>query len=401
MPRGPVIPLAAALMFGGFVVTLAMQRESLERLTHPAIAYATAPTNDPVTRLRRRLADGLRLDTSRGPRGYLKSLLAALDVPESSQIMVFAKTSLQRHLIDARTPRAVYFNDDVSVAWVPGGLIEIASQDPTQGVRFYAIDPNMPSPSISERSDCLACHNGYRTGDVAGMIESLTYRRPLEERWGGWYVTGNTGSVRHFGNVDIDADHVAPATDATFNWPSVEKAIDASRYLSAYSDIAALMVFEHQMQMMNLFTDVGWTARIAAHDGGAEHAARLRERIDAVVDYMLFVDEAPLASPLVGNSGFAEWFSARGPADRRGRSLRHLDLQRRVLRYPCSYLIYSTQFDQLPADVKTKIYERLWTILSGADASPRYAHLSPDDRRAIIEILRDTKKGLPSMFLAP
>jgi hypothetical protein len=109
------------------------------------------------------------------------------------------------------------------------------------------------------------------------------------------------------------------------------------------------------------------------------------------VDYLLFVDEAPLDG-VTGTSGFAQSFSARGPRDSKGRSLRDLDLKRRLFKYPCSYMIYSPAFDQLPAAAKRAIYERMWAVLSGGERAPKYARLSPADRDQILEILGETKK---------
>ena len=82
-----------------------------------------------------------------------------------------------------------------------------------------------------------------------------------------------------------------------------------------------------------------------------------------------------------------------------GRSLRDLDLQERLLRYPFSYMIYSDAFDALPAAAKTAIYRRVWEVLSGEERSKKDSRLSREDRRAILEILRDTKTGLPDYFL--
>ena len=119
-----------------------------------------------------------------------------------------------------------------------------------------------------------------------------------------------------------------------------------------------------------------------------------------VVDYMLFVDEAPLPEPVAGRSGFAERMSAAGPRDRQGRSLYELDLTRRLMKYPCSYLVYSPAFDALPPLAKLPIYKRMWQVLSGEAREPRYRSLSRADRQAIVEILRDTKPDLPSTFPA-
>ena len=176
----------------------------------------------------------------------------------------------------------------------------------------------------------------------------------------------------------------------------LEDRFDVTGYLSSYSDISALMVFDHQMQMSTLLTRLSWEAR-AAGPGDAE--ALLRDAAREVVDYMLFVDEAPLPGRIQGSSGFTEWFSETGPRDNRGRSLTQLDLTRRLLRYPCSYMIYTDAFDGLPSVARNAIYRRMWVILSGQETGTRYLRLTPDDRRAIVEILRDTKKGLPEYFL--
>jgi hypothetical protein len=90
--------------------------------------------------------------------------------------------------------------------------------------------------------------------------------------------------------------------------------------------------------------------------------------------------------------------SASGPRDRRGRSLYELDLTRRLMKYPCSYLIYSPAFDALPPLAKDPIYKRMWQVLSGDASEPRYRSMSLADRRAIVEILKDTKPNLPAYF---
>jgi hypothetical protein len=107
-----------------------------------------------------------------------------------------------------------------------------------------------------------------------------------------------------------------------------------------------------------------------------------------------------LPSKVEGTSGFAEKFSSEGPKDSQGRSLRQFDLQRRLMKYPCSYMIYSSAFDALPDDLKDATYARMWRILSGEERGKRYAGLALEDRRAIVEILRETKRRLPDYFQA-
>ena len=366
---------------------------------HPAIQYSRA-ANDPVAGLLRR-PEGVSRLTSEGPSGYLRSILGALDIPVSSQIMVFSQGSVQSAIIRANNPRALYFNDSVVVGWVRGGFVEIAAQDPEQGTVFYRAHSSLLAGlSITRDDTCLSCHNSHRTAGVPGMIESMGQTRPLERRWGGWYVTGHLGTIEHFGNVDVAALTSGAEAPKTISLTSLEKTFDTRGYLVPYSDIAALMVFEHQMQMTNLLTRLGWETRVAVHDKRPVAASSaFRDRVADVVDYMLFVDEAPIASRIQGTSGFAATFSGRGPRDSKGRSLRDLDLNTRLLRFPCSYMIYSPQFEKLPPTAKNAVYERLWAILSGKDRDVRYQHISAADRRAILEILRETKRDLPKSFL--
>jgi len=191
---------------------------------------------------------------------------------------------------------------------------------------------------------------------------------------------------------------------------SLQSKFNTTAYLTPYSDVVALMVFEHEMHMMNLFTRVGWEVRMAQYRDDEADSSQvtsspsaatnriLRDTSRELVDYMLFVDEAPLTSKIQGTSGFAEKFSSEGPRDSQGRSLRQFDLEHRLMRYPCSYMIYSDAFDALPDEAKDAVYERMWKILSGEEKEKRYARLTLADRQAIVEILRDTKRRLPAYF---
>ena len=190
---------------------------------------------------------------------------------------------------------------------------------------------------------------------------------------------------------------------------SVNGLFDPDGYSAATSDIVAHLVFTHQARMTNLLTRASWEARVAdpsmhppSTPTSADEArvgAIMKGVATAVVDYLLFVDEAPLSDRVRGNSGFAERFTKSGPRDRQGRSLYELDLHRRLMKYPCSFLIYSAAFDALPPRAKDAIYRRLWQVLSGAERDERYRRVLPRaDRQAIIEILRETKNELPAYF---
>ena len=189
------------------------------------------------------------------------------------------------------------------------------------------------------------------------------------------------------------SDLASMITPQTVHVTSLEGRFDPTGYPSLTSDIVALMVLEHQAGMMNLITRVNWDARL-----GADAERPLSDTVRDLVDYMLFVDEAPIPGPLEGPTSFAKNFSARGPFDTQGRSLHQLDTRTRLLKYPCSYMIYSEAFDALPDVAKSAVYARLWSVLSGKEIDKAYDSLSLADRQAIIEILRDTKPNLPDYF---
>ena len=398
---GPTVSVIGILSLVWALSVANAQQQQFEQIdrNHPAIRYAQQSGDPAATILRGPALSGL---TPEGPSGYLTAILRALDVPVSSQIMVFSKGSVQSGLIEARNPRALYFNDSVVVGWVRGGFVEIAAQDPQQGTVFYRATTGANGLSISRSDECLSCHHTARTAGVAGLIEPMSHARPLERRWGGWYVTGNLGSIQHFGNVDVAKLTAGTAVMTTPKLMSLEHTFDTHGYLSTQSDIAALMVFEHQMQMMNLLTRVGWETRVAQQEGRLDaRRTAIQETVNQTVDYMLFVDEAPIPEKIESTSGFAAAFVSTGPRDTKGRSLRQLDLTTRLLKYPCSYMIYSAQFDQLPAEARAAIYQRLWSILSGKERDSRYQRLSSADRRAITQILKETKPNLPSYFQKP
>ena len=304
-------------------------------------------------------------------------------------------------MIHPGNARAIYFNDTVAVGWVRGGpMLEIAAEDPEQGVIFYTINQwASGKPRATRRDDCLSCHESYDTMGVPGMLLRSVYpasngfvmrelgsynvdhRVAFAHRWGGWFVTGKTDALSHLGNAAFKSENEAESVEADFKG-----------YLSPGSDIVALMIFDHQMHMTNLLTRIGWETRFALHEKTLT-PGKLAGMAAEIVDYMLFVDEARMSSPVRGTLGFEEKFAARGPFARKGRSLRQFDLERRMMRYPCSYTIYSAAFDGLPMEAKDQIYQRIWQVLSSD-----YPRLSAQDRRVVVEILRDTKKDLPSYF---
>jgi hypothetical protein len=380
---------------------------------YPTIPYTTGKRTDRVAALIERIDRGEVQLTRDGERGYLESLLAALEIDASSQTLVYSQTSLQSRLIGPKTPRAIYFNDDVYVGYVQGAPIEIASLDPLLGPVFYLLEQAAAVPAFTaELGRCLSCHDSYSlTGGgvprfivgsgytgTTGMLVShegwilVSDRTPLKSRWGGWYVTGRHGSQVHLGNVVIktlyDFDRLEELRVG--NRDTLDGLVDTKPYLTSSSDIVALLVLQHQAEAQNLITRLSYDARTAAE----RREVPLEETAERLLRMMLFVDAVEYTDPVAGDPKFVEQFASRARRDARGRSLRDFDLTRRLFRHPLSYVIYSPAFDALPSDAKGIFFRRLNEVLSGRDTSEDFAHLTPADRTAILEILRDTKPEL-------
>ena len=399
------------------------------------IHYGKARPKNPIQQLRTKLETGKTKLTFEDNHGYLKSLLKHLNIPLSSQVLVYSKTSLQRYRISPRTPRAIYFNDDVYVGFCKNGdVLELSAADTAIGTAFYTLEQKETHVPrfVRHTEKCLICHGSSMTHDYPGhMVRSLytdrsgqpayrlgsvrvTHRTPIDQRWGGWYVTGTSGKQEHRGNIMLRSQFDdAPKDNATgTNLTDLREKFFTKNYPTPHSDLVALMVLDHQVEMHNHITRANLATRVALYQ--QQELDRIfkekreglskstRSRIESVcfplVENLLFAEEAELNEPVSGTSNFAREFAARGPFDARGRSLRHFDLKKRLFRYPCSYLIYSDAFQQLPAEAKSCIYDRLWDVLTGRCHSDKFDHLSETDRLAIREILTATVKDLPEYW---
>jgi hypothetical protein len=338
---------------------------------------------DPVARLIDRLAHGhAALEYAANGMGYLPSLLDELDLNPDSQALVFAKNSFQANRISSANPRAIYFNDNVSVGFIPGGdLIEFAALDPKKGVVFYTLDARNAS-----KPDFQGCNTScHGLNDTAVLLvqsgsRPTDHRTPLAERWGGWFISGAPESLQHRGALP----------DGKF---------DAAKYPVPTSDIVALMTLEHQTRLTTLMMGVNRQARAIAE--GKMNVEWLDTAADQLVTYMLFANEAPLPAPVKGASSFSETFGQRGPRDQQGRSLRDFDLKTRLFRYPLSYMIYSDLFDGMEPAGRERVYRLLYDVLTGRNTDEKFDRISPVDRRAILEIVRATKRDLPEYWQAP
>ncbi len=400
------------------------------------ILYSSARPENVISRLQDRLDAGetpLEYDEQ---KGWLPSLLDVLQVPIESQMLVYSQTSLQRHRISPRTPRALYFNDDVYIGYCHrGDVIEISVADPKIGTAFYTLEQQSRTARFDQQTDsCLICHSSSRTDSVPGhLVRSMFVNRggqplfsagsftvdhttPLKNRWGGWYVTGTHGEQSHLGNVIINGRDVPRdfKNEDGVNVVTLDSRVDASDYMTPHSDLIALMVFEHQTLVHNRITKANFAARQALfyeaelnralgepEDNRLESTGRrIASAGDDLVEALLLVNETELTAPLVGTSGYQELFEELGPFDSRGRSLRDLDLERRLFTYPCSYLIYSEAFCSLPEEMREYVWDKLWRVLTADDEPKKYSHLSSEDRTAIVELLVETHPDVPDSWKA-
>jgi hypothetical protein len=373
---------------------------------YPAIAYSTVPPRERIAALQAKLDRGELALEHADTGGYLRSVLKALEIDPASQLLVFSRTSVNVAHIRPETPRAIYFNDDAYVAWVPGsGMLEIATMDPNLGPVFFTLDQGAAARPRFDRLtvQCLRCHDSLTL--TGGGVPRFTQ---LKFRWGGWYVTGEHGDQPHLGNIIVKDPATLQQLDSlrVYNLANLDDMIATELYLSNYSDIVALLVIEHQVHVQNLITRVNYDVRTALDrdqrrnglDSGSnegsvsdETNSLIEDATEHLVKAMLFAGEAKLTSPIVGSNAFAEQFEARGPFDRDGRSLRQFDLHTRTFRYPLSYVVYSEAFDALPEIALNRIYRRFAELLGNDGADDAVERLQPEERAAILDILRATK----------
>jgi hypothetical protein len=407
--RGFIAGTFLLAVFVASVAPVSAQKPSSSALANP---YREQPLVNAISGLQQRIDNGeLTLAFDAKGLGYLPALLRSLGIEVESQLLVFSKTSLQFNHITPSTPRAIYFNDSVAVGFVPNGnVIEVAAIDNRQGTVFYSLKmEEADKPRFVRDSACMQCHGQAPSLHIPGMVVrsviaaadgapfigvgeiDVDHRTPIEDRWGGWFVSGSANGDHHRGNA-VAANPADPSA-----LTRLVPQFDASRYATTTSDVVALMALEHQVHLSNLFTRLGWITQDALKDRviDDQENSGVDAAVEETVSYMLFANEAPLHGKITPASAFVRSFPRRGPRDTRGRSLWDFDLKERMFRYPLSYMIYSAQFDNLPAEARHRIFIRLHEVLTASVPPPSFKHLSPEVRQAIIEIVGDTKQDLP------
>ncbi|MES2604770.1 MAG: hypothetical protein V4603_07510 [Pseudomonadota bacterium] len=406
----------AGVLLGVFAAGQLASAQELYDKEYPQMGYGRTPPTDTYTKLMQRLAESGQKLPATDSRGYLDALLKELDIDPSSQVLVFSKSSLKQRFIAPQTPRSLFFNDEVYVGFVPGSRsLEVAAMDPNQGPVFFDVsqDAAAEAPFKQETSRCLRCHDSYSmTGGgvprfmlssvIAGadgnvvsheLSEITDMSTPLEQRWGGWYVTGNSGKQTHLGNfivTDVAVLAKRPWVGQT-NQEKLDTYADLAIYPRQTSDIIALLVLQHQVDVQNRLVRLNYESRKLLAENPNADDAQLQPLVMPVLQGLFMVEEAPLADAVEGNAGYREWFEQRGPATADGLSLRQFDLQSRTFRYRLSYLIYSAAVDALAEPVKTLLFRDIKAVLAGDSILlPRF-ELPAEERATITAILQSTK----------
>jgi hypothetical protein len=390
--------------------------------------YWTAEMNDPMSRLLAEVQRGEKVINEKPGLPLVSRLLRELEIPVESQVLVFSRTSLQRGMVSPQNPRAIFFNEETYLGWMPEGRIEIASSDPERGSVFFfqrKLEDGKGKLFVRDRS-CIGCHAGSATNFLPGLLarsvfpdergrslksvdsfERVGHNVPLSDRWGGWYVTGGHEELRHMGNAIASrgANGVELSREGTVEKDGLNRFFDTSKYPIATSDVVALLVLDHQVSMHFKLMEASYIVRQAIHDAGwsgqevprerpEQFGRALRIATEQVVNHLLFADEVSMGEERVAGDGvFVKAFLTGRVTDRKGRSLRDFKLEGRMFTYRCSYMIYSRAFTGLPEVLRKSIYRRLHEVLASKIPVKGYDYLIPGERAAILEILNETVPG--------
>ncbi|MBI1348816.1 hypothetical protein GC163_21295 [bacterium] len=398
----PLLILGALLWWGLALCPVVAYGQNAKRLniSDKGLDYYGPETNNPFATLLDRVAAGEVSLEYHPEQGYLPALLRELQIPVESQLLLFSKSSLQSGHIGPKSPRALYFNDEICLGWIPDApLIELMAQDPVKGSMFYAIPQDESGFHASREQRCNGCHATSRSAYVPGFLlrsfetnsrgglvsgrAKVTQATPIDVRWGGWYITGESPSQPHRGNLVSAEDHAQHRDQPLFRGalPDLSPLVDLQIYPHPNSDLAAAMLMDHFSDTYNLLVRAGTEARL-----GEEVTV-----IDDLVTALLCLDEAPLLGPVKGVGGFSTAYEKLGPADSKGRSLREFDLQTRLFRWGMSPMVYTPTFQQLPDAVRLDVDRQITALLTGETPWPESAPArSKADREVALSILRET-----------
>jgi hypothetical protein len=384
------------------------------------VDYFSKSVDDAVAELNLKLSSGKISLNYDQPQGYLRHVLKLLNVPVESQLLVYSKTARSPNLVGPKSPRAIYFNDEISVAWIPDSKeLELTALDHAKGANFYTlsqVETQKSVPTFLRRDRCLACHAARSSLEVPGFLlrgfqtddggkplfgfSRVSHEKKIEDRFGGWFVTGSPAGIAHRGNLVGRSDNDRYKSQPGFR-SSIQNLAELTaieKYATNTSDWVAHLVLTHQMHGLNLMIRANLEERLGRHS----------DVVEQLVRYLVFADEAPLNAdakhPVAfewQSSSYAKWFRKQGRNDKQRRSLRDFDLQSRLFRYRLSYLVELDFFNQMESRCRERIYRRLWDGLTTNDRQKAFDHMDSKEKRAIIEIVAQTKSNRPAYWKLP
>ncbi len=401
---------AACVVMGAEPLSLSYE------LDQPPHQYWQRPLQDRFSKVRAALEGGQIAPDRSSEKAYLLDVLKALRISPHTQMLVFSTTSLQLSLITPSNPRAIYFNEDIYLGYVPGGKVEIVSLDPDLGGIFYIFDfpRTAAAPRVERSTRCMNCHSAADTqfvpgvliksvvpGPSGGSLESFRQEQtghgiPLNERFGGWYLTGQGSLTNHWGNL------IGRSSPQGLTRIPVEpgKQFAFARYPVAKSDLLAHLLLEHQAGFVNRAIEATYRTRNHLATGAgklsAAHATDLDRVARSLTRYILFADEVALpAGGVAGDADLKADFAKDRRATSTGTSLRDFDLRTRIFKHRCSYMIYGAAFQGLPSEMKARVFQRMSQALNTTQPDAEYAYLPAVEKTAVRQILKETLQGLP------
>ena len=396
-------------MLLGIQVLFAVDEEVKETVRFRAKVhqYLEKEPQDPFSKIMKSLEEGEGPNDYGNEMEYIEALLAKLKISKHSQQLVFSTTSLQLSRISPRNPRAIYFNEDLYLGYVPGGQIEIIGIDPEIGAIPYIFSPPTSKdkawrPTIIRSRRCMNCHASPDIGGVPGLLISSVipgpgggsidaFRQtqtghsiPYDLRFGGWHLTGDHTFPASWANSTgvmskSVVTKVSTPPGTFFNW---------NRYLVPQSEVIANLVLEHQVGFINRCLGATYRLRefflIEEAGNPVKRNERIAQEAVRIVEYALFSDEAPLPKPIsFDQSMFAKDFQIRGDP------LRQLNLKDRLLQRRCSYMIGSLAFQGLPGELKSAVFSRIKALMTmpRSELPSKFTYFGEAERKEIHEFL--------------
>ncbi len=385
----------------------------------PIHSYLDQTPRDPFSKFVKKIEKGdIKLNFN-SEKEYLLSLFEELNISPFSQLLVYSTTSLQLSRISPSNPRAIYFNDDIYLGYVPGGQVELIGIDPELGAIPYIfnlpIKDDLKHPSIYRSKRCMKCHASEETKGVPGLLLSSVipgpgggtidaFRRgifghsvPYEERFGGWHISGDHPFSNSWANYTGIMQggiikKIPNPPGRFFSW---------NKYLTKQSDAIPHLILEHQVGFTNLCISITYRFREIKNQGRQENGSGelnkfFKNETDALLSYILFQHEAELPKNRLSlDSQFVEDFENNRKSTDQSKLLRKLNLKDRLFELRCSYMLFSNSFRGLPLEIKKHLFEKLRFILSCDEKSipKEFSYFNNEERLKIHSILLKSLTG--------